>query len=274
MIRSMRPLSLAILAMVVIVLAGCGGGSSGSAVTVTETETVTVAAETAEAQAATESAETANEPSEPASDYMFVGGTPPNLANGDGEIAVVAIGRYDTDTQTLPYVLRNNTDTVIASVHMSGTAYDTNDQLVATGQDQGINPDAIPPGGLAVGYVYFGADLPDQKSYELETSGIPLAEVEFGGRADLTITDARIADGRIVGFGTNMTEATVTGPISFAAVCFDGTSAITRYVQAYGDKDQAAAGERVPFSIDLTDFGTSRPLLCDGWLLAGTGYAS
>lgn len=272
----MRPSSLAILAMVVILVAGCGGGSSSPAVTVTatETETVTVAAETAEVQAATEPAETASDPSEPALDFLFVGGTPPNLANGDGEIALVAVGPYDTDTQTLPYVLRNNTDTVIASVHVTGTAYDTNDQLVATGQDQGINPDAIPPGGLAVGYVYFGADLPDQTSYELETSGLPLAEVEFGGRADLTITNARITDGRIVGFGTNMTEATVTGQISFAAVCFDGTSAITRYVQAYGDKDQAAAGERVPFSIDLTDFGTSRPLLCDGWLLAGTGYAS
>lgn len=186
-------------------------------------------------------------------------------------LAVVAKGPYDN---YLPIVLRNNTKQALAAVHVAGTATDAAGRLLVTGRDQGIQPEVIPPGGLAIGYVFLGGTkLPASARFKLDVRSIPANRVTFQADVDVPIKTIRYVGGQVVGVGKNTTGKKVSGPISIYAACFDGANRFVVFASSYGDKDVAQPGEEVPFTVDLTVFQTQSAPVCAHLLVSARGYS-
>jgi len=70
--------------------------------------------------------------------------------------------------------------------------------LIAAGEDQGLQPNVVEAGELAIGYVYFeGATVPGNAEISLEATGEPLGE--FENIVGLTINEANSTPNTIVG---------------------------------------------------------------------------
>ncbi len=185
-----------------------------------------------------------------------------------GVLAVVAVGIYDGNT--LPFVVRNNTGQPVISLSASATAANPAGQLIATGGDQGLNPNLVRPGGLSIGYLYFGGvELPEDTAFELEVDGVPAGEEQFENQRDLEVVEAAYVDGRVVGTLNNGYGETLTGPFSVQLACFDQSGALLDADRSFTQKDSADPGEMVPFQ--APSFGS---LDCPLFLVAGSGFSN
>lgn len=199
-----------------------------------------------------------------------IGGVP-KLGGIPGKVSVVASGTYDN---YLPVVVKNNTKTAVADVSLSGVARSGTGKLLATGEDQGVQPEVVPPGGLAIGYVYFhGTKLPDGARFLIDVSSTPSSKVQFQTKIDVPIRTLRYVSGRVVGIAYNSMSKKVTGPLSVYAACLNAANRLVAFESGYADKDDLTPKQQAPFTLDLTSFGTQPAPTCRYLLVSMRGYS-
>jgi hypothetical protein len=166
-------------------------------------------------------------------------------------------------------VIRNNADAGVSHVDLSAVARNSSGNVVATGSSQGCEPAQIKPGDPALGYIYFGADkaLPPVGARYTFAADTTAADTSPFNTASVKIDEANNTGQAIVGTATNKTGATLTGPYSVTAYCFDarGTLVATHGAFAEPDSDLASNGT-VSFTVDL--YGEQ----CPSYLVGSSGY--
>lgn len=205
-----------------------------------------------------------------ARDSLFVhGNNSPQLPPGEiGKVSVIAFGKMQGTI--LPIILRNNTATYVTRIEVSGIARGGDGGMLATGGDQGIDPNLVQPGEVAFGYVYFGdVTLPEGTTFEFQTEFEPAGSSfeEFENTRDLEVTEVSLVENRIVGLMRNQYAEVVTGPIGVAAMCFDAAGQLLGHHNSYTDQDTVAAGATVAYQIDLYDDP------CPVFLVMGSGFS-
>ena len=183
-----------------------------------------------------------------------------------GKLSVVAVGPYDG--RALPFVVRNNTGEPLLSPSATARALNPAGQMIATGGDQGIHPNLIRPGGLALGYVYLsGVQLAPDTTFDVEVTAKPPKQVRYEGKRDLNVEEAVFTDGRIVGTLSNPYNTTLTGPFQVQFACFDAAGQLTTGNMAFAETKEVAPGGTVPFQVP--SYGE---IDCPLFLVAGGGY--
>jgi hypothetical protein len=186
-------------------------------------------------------------------------------AGHQGQIEVVATGTYDGNT--LPVIVRNNSDKAISSIKVTATVKNAAGNLIAAGGDQGLRPGTLAPGDYALGYLYFdGAELPTDATFEFDVASTLASDDRFNAIYDLTIIEANYLDGRIVGFLQNDTDKTVQG-VGITVLCMDPQGAITGEQTGYLDKDEVVPRAKSAFQVDFYD------LTCETFVVAASGYS-
>ena len=194
-------------------------------------------------------------------------------AGTKNELSVVANGPYSDRTNIVPVVVHNNTSRPVTAVEVQGSARDANGALVGSGSSQGIQPAAIPPGGIGIGYVYFG-DAPNATQFSFTASAKPSKGPGRDFFAGLQITENNETEGerygtnrgQIIGTVVNPLTVTVTGPISVLALCLDPAGNPTTTVSGFAEGDDLAAGSTTTFSLDFYD------QTCPSYLVGASGY--
>lgn len=148
----------------------------------------------------------APEPAEPRASSYIGGNASPSLPTGEqGDVVVIKVGPYpgqESPTRgSLPLIVRNNTAEVVTQVSVSATARDSSDELIASGEDQRFHPDVVEPGEIAIGFIFFGPDvpLPEDASFEFHVTHEPASDDEFNNFRDLVVAEVSKPDSRIVG---------------------------------------------------------------------------
>lgn len=199
----------------------------------------------------------------------FIGGSALSLLppGEPGALSIVAIGPYDGTT--LPFVVRNNTGQTMISLSATGSALNAAGQLIATGGDQGLNPNLVRAGGLSLGYIYFGgAALAPDTTFEIEVEGVPADQEQFENQRDLNVVEAAYVDGRVVGTLSNGYTEPLFGPFGVKTACFDQTGALLELESVFAPEEDADSDEVVTFQAPL--FGTFD---CPLFLVAGGGFS-
>lgn len=285
--------ALALAAATTLALAACGSDTPDAASPITETATVTVtvtapspegqAADPGPTTAAEEDAEqsteteTRTEPapdSEAAPSELKAGGplggtaTVTDLDAGEpGVITAVHIGKFDPDSSVLPFIFRNNTDEAISHVDASATVRDADGKLTASGSSQGTTPTQIPPGGLAMSYIFLqDGQVPDDATVDFTFDASP-ADTSLFNTGDLTITEVESTGDGVVGTATNENDATLTGPYGVDIYCFDEAGTLIETHRGYAnERGDLQPGDAVSFS--ETFYGDP----CPTFLLGVSGY--
>lgn len=189
-----------------------------------------------------------------------------------GVLTVVAQGPYQQE-QSVPVVVRNNTARTAIRVSVSGTASSPSGRLLATGKDQGLNPNVVKPGEIAFGYVYFnGVHLPGSARFRFKVTKAPPDEVQFENRRDLVVVESHRVQERIVGTLRNGYGVRVIGPIQASVACFSSAGRLLYTANNFTDEDNVAARGTLPFQVDTTPpYGTSG-FSCPVYLVAASGY--
>jgi hypothetical protein len=213
----------------------------------------------------------------PPSSLAAVGGLPKLPAGAPGAIAIVLQGPYGSYSPgtILPVVLRNNTKRPVTGIHVTGPALDPKGRVLADGVEDEIQPTTVPPGGLAIGFVRFGgANLAKGTRFKLVVTDTPAAaDLGFTKQVDVPITSLRFARGRLTGIATNTTRKKVSRPVVVLAACFDRAGRLITLAKALGAKNSAAAGGKIPFTVDFTGGGKRPAPACKHVLASMTGYS-
>jgi hypothetical protein len=190
----------------------------------------------------------------------------------DGELAVVASGPPDQSGST-PVVISNATDDDVTRVSVAGTARDASGLVVASGESQGVEPETLPSGGTAIGYVYWGGSTPPAGStLKFEVSSEPSQGDDYEAVLEVTELNRVVANrfgsdtAQLVGTVRNPRSREVTGPIGVAAMCFGADGAPIGTSSTFTAQDTLQAGASASFAIDLFD----RP--CAAWLVGASGF--
>lgn len=181
----------------------------------------------------------------------YIGGTANvDLPAGEpGTISVVATGPYNGTI--LPVVLRNNSGKTAIRLKLSGRVRDSSGALIASGEDQGIDPRVVPPGGLAFGYVYFGGAKFDSSTSTVEIRADAETGVEEDYFKSLEITEVNLVGGQLIGIARNDSTKNVTGPISADVLCLTADGAVLSRQGTYADDDDLKPGQDTSFSINV-----------------------
>jgi len=203
---------------------------------------------------------------------LFVEGGQTHLPKGAaGKVAVVAeFGTGDgaqlgngpplilTD-QDIVFVLRNNTAHTQYGIQAQATVVNAAGQPLANEQDLGIQPWAVPHGGLAMGSFSFSSDtqgaFPAGSKLRITARGT--AGADPGSEIDVPIKSAKAFDPvqGIVGLGQNTTGHRVNGPIAVMWVCLNTTSRLTVFgTDDVPNLDWATPGQQIPFMVGVTDY--------------------
>ncbi len=262
-----------VMAGVALVLGGACSSTKPTAVTSntgpTPHSTTTTAApptSTATTTAAPTTTTVAAAPSNPPSLYL---GSPLNVPPGTpGQLGVVMNGQQ-TDSGTVPVVVRNNTSDALASLDVTGTAR-SGGTLVGSGDSQGLVPAIVKPGEWAFGYVYFQSKVPAGSTFEFTVSGSKLSDL-FQTPVDLQIPEVNMTQGAIgpslVGIVKNPSSSAVEYPVSVDVLCFQGTTLLSAQNGFTSGNAPVAAGGTGSFSVDL--LGS-----CPSWVAGSYGTAS
>lgn len=199
-----------------------------------------------------------------------LGGTakaPEYDAGAAGEISVVHVGEFDSDTSTLPFVFRNNTGEAIAHVDPTATARDGDGGLVGTGTGMGSSPAQVPDGGLGMSYIYFeSGDLPKDATFEFKFEASP-ADTSSYNTGDLQVAEVAAAEDGVIGTAVNNNGVTMTGPYSVTVFCFSDDGALESVKSSYTNEDSDLAdGDTASFSVDF--YGEK----CPTYLVGVRGY--
>lgn len=206
-----------------------------------------------------------------------IGGLPKLPPGPVGQIAVVAQGPYSVYStgKVLPVVIRNNTKRPVSGVHIAALAVDPKGRDLAPGEDDGIQPAVVPPGGVALGFLRFGGtNLPASTRYRFTVTDTPAgANVGFSAERDLVVS-GRYTGGHVAGTGTNTTRKRLTKPFVVLAACFDRAGRMLTFGKGFGAKAPAAPRKIVPFDIDFTRRGKLPAPACKHVLVSMIGYGA
>lgn len=214
----------------------------------------------------------ASPPPKPPRASPYVGGNAsPRLPAGTPHVlSVIARGPYN---QTVPIIVRNNTNRTVIRIAVSGTASTPGGKLLATGKDQGLHPNVVKPGEISYGYVYFNdAKLPANARYRFNLTSTAPADAQFENKRDLIVVESHRVQDSILGTLRNGYPVKVTGPIGVAVACFSSAGKLLYIASDYTDQDQVAAKQALPFQVDTTPPYGSTGLSCPAYLVAGSGY--
>jgi hypothetical protein len=203
-----------------------------------------------------------------ASAYVEGNASPPLPAGEPGEISVIAVGPRSSNSSSVDIVVRNNTDKIVRRIAVSAVARAKDGSLFASGGDQGFHPNVVRPGEIALGYVYFGAnvELSPDLTFEFEGTAQPADEDRYENIRDLEVVEASlVANKRVVGMLRNPYDKPVTGPIEAVVACFDSKGALLGYYSDFTDKETADSGATVPYQVDIRG-------PCPVFLVAGSGF--
>jgi hypothetical protein len=258
-----------------IVIGGCSGGSdvqSGSGPSTTQP------AGGSDSSKASGSEPTTPVPAEAApstSPFLFTQGAV-NVPAGDaGKLSVVGISVPAVDSigaTTVPVLVRNNTNTALDGIEVSGTARGPDGSLVGSGSSQNFEPNVLKPGQWGFGYIYFDTSIPPGSKVEATASGDEPGSDLFD-RIQLTINELNLVPGEFesssyVGILSNTNgKKAVSGP-SVTIGCFDAASNLLDVFTGYAD-GEAVPGGTASFSVDLYEAPA-----CAAVVAAASGYES
>ena len=250
-----------------LLLAGCGGDEASElAPDAQETDTEP------EAQEEETEPEAADEP-EPASDdpaahtSIYQEGVEPALDTVDGEVTVAAMAAMD-DSGSFPMIIHNGTDQAISRVEVSGAAVDADGTTVSSGSSQGFEPNLIEPGGIAIGYVYAGFDLPANLTLDQVIVDYTTGVGSFENIFAVDATEVSVSTERVTGTISNPHDVEVSGPISVGMACLDDSGTLMAVTGSFADRDGMEAGGTSTFTLD--SYG--REMNCAGLILAASGF--
>jgi hypothetical protein len=235
-------------------------------------------ADTAEEEAAVEEAEPEPEEAEaeeadPLPDVpaaytsIYQEGVEPTLETVDGEVTVAAIAAVD-DSGSFPMIIHNGTDQPISRVEVSGAAVDADGATVSSGSSQGFEPNVIEPGGIAIGYVYAGYDLPANITLEQINVDYTTGLGSFENIFAVDVTEVSVSPQRVTGTISNPHDVEVSGPISVGMACLDDSGTLIAVAGSFADRDGIEAGGTSTFTIDF--YGSE--MNCAGVILGSSGY--
>ncbi len=197
-------------------------------------------------------------------EFPYPGGEP-------GELSIVQQGVCRGAKQSVCLTVRNNTNEPVAYVNATGVARVADGSMFAAGKGTSFEPKYVLPGELVFGSVYFGADLPDGVTYDLEVQALE-QPARSNAQGDLLVSEASFiktdSDSyyrwRVVGQLKNTTDKVVTGPIGADVLCFSTDGSWERAI-SFTDKSEAEPGQMIPFQIQLLDD-------CPSYLIMASGY--
>jgi hypothetical protein len=257
-----------------LLLAGCGG--DGAPDPEPEAQDADAAAEAAEDE---DVANTADEPEpapdepEPASDdpaaytSIYQEGVEPLLDTVDGEVTVAAMAAVD-DSGSFPMIIHNGTDQAISRVEVSGAAVDADGTTLSSGSSQGFEPNLIEPGGIAIGYVYAGFDLPANVTLEQVSVDYTTGVGSFENIFAVDVTEVSVSTQRVTGTISNPHDVEVSGPVSVGMACLDDSGTLLAVTGSFADRDGMEAGGTSTFTIDF--YGDE--MNCAGVIMAASGF--
>ncbi|MGO3255495.1 FxLYD domain-containing protein [Glutamicibacter ardleyensis] len=198
----------------------------------------------------------------------LAGNAKPKFKPGtEGQVDVVATGpvKGQHGMTTIVVAIRNSTNESITSIDVAGVAKDKSGKIIGSGSSQGFNPSSVPAGGIGLGYVYFGSDIPSSSKIDFTVASQPVqGEAYF---QDLTVDQANVVGKSITGQATNNSELTLNGPYGVQVTCFDEKG---KLLSTYGDFGKPDAdlkpGQSISFQVD--QYGGS----CPTFLLGASGY--
>jgi hypothetical protein len=205
------------------------------------------------------------------SEYFKTNASIPYAEGEPGKLSVVLQGICYDSKQSVCLVVRNNTAVPVGLVQANGVARAPDGTMLAVGESQGFRPKYVKPGEIALGYVYFGVDLPAKATYEIELSARD-EEAASEGLGDLKVAEAAVSKvagdsyttGRVLGMLRNPGNVPVTGPIEVEVYCFEKDGLWKSYSN-FTPKDRAEPGGTVPFQVDLHG-------PCPTYLIAASGF--
>jgi len=205
--------------------------------------------------------------SEGLGESRYLGGDGEALIPGgaESELSVVLVGRYDGNS--LPLVVRNNTDQEVADVSVSAVARGADNALLATGGDHEFKPNNLVPGDVTMGFIYFdGAELPPGVTFEFDVSASEPSDGSFS-RRDFVVDEAALVGDRVVGVLSNPHSEDLRGPFNVYLLCLGDDGSVLGFHQDYTDKEAASPGETVPFQVTM--YGE---VSCPHFIVAASGY--
>jgi len=204
----------------------------------------------------------------------LVGTANPTVPEGvKGQLDVVANGPLDENSGSVPVAVRNNTGRAVTAVEVQGSARDSSGALVGSGSSQGLEPAAIAPGEIGIGYVFFSGKAPNASQFTFTTTSKPSKGPGRDYFAGVSVAEHNKTEenngfltGHIVGTVVNPLQVTVTGPISVLAMCFDANGQPTKTVSGFAEGDELAIGASTTFSADYYESP------CPAYLVGASGY--
>jgi hypothetical protein len=198
---------------------------------------------------------------------LYTDGAEPDLNTTDGEVTVAAIASID-GSGSFPMIIHNGTGQPISRVEVSGAAVGSDGTTVSSGTSQGFQPNVIEPGGIGIGYVYAGFDLPDDVTLEQISIDYTDGLGRFENITAVDATDVSASAERVTGTLINPHDVEVDGPISVALACLDDGGALVSVHSTFADRDAIDPGGSSTFTVD----SYSRTFDCAGIILGASGY--
>lgn len=212
------------------------------------------------------------EPADARASAVVQGNISPDFGPGEpGQLSVVAVGTAQEEGETrVPFVVRNNTASVVYNVEATGRVNDAGGQPIGSGSSQGFEPAALEPGHIGFGYVYISAGVSPSSTVEVTATG-DSEESTFGGGVAMALGAPNLIDGQfgkeILGEVINGTDAPVSGPVSVLVLCVDQAGTLSGNFDGYTDGDaDIPAGGVATYSVDLFDDP------CPTFLVGASGY--
>ena len=199
----------------------------------------------------------------------LAGNANPDFPAGEaGKVDVVASAPIKVNAAglvTLPVALRNGTNESITSVELTGAAMDESGKILASGRSQGFSPAVVPAGAVALGYVFFDAELPVTAKLEFTVASKPLKGDPYF--QDLKVDQANAVGTSVTGKATNTSKNTLNGPYGVHVTCFDAEGSLMGSQIGYASPDaDLASGQSVTFQVDFYN----EP--CPTFLVGASGY--
>lgn len=189
-----------------------------------------------------------------------------------GAVSVVAYGASDPMSSSVPFVVRNNTETDVFDVRVSAVAKDASGRVLVAGDDQGIRPFHIEPGTLGIGHIYFdGVTVPPDATLEFRVESTPQDELRYTRTRDLEIAEASIFEDRIVGQIENPQDGDIEGLIGVTVTCFDLSGFPLGDYWEFVETNRFSPGQLLPFQATLYGVQTEG---CPAFMVASNGQCA
>lgn len=184
----------------------------------------------------------------------------------DGALSLLARGKYQEGAVAV--VVRNNTEKTYSTVDVSGEVRDANGKVTQVVNGLQFYPSPIPPGGLALGQVYFDQPVNEGDQVKLKVKGTELSSFSLDSFPLELVEYNVLEDGRVTGSVRNNSEQTTTNRGYTILMCFnEGTNPVWSDI---GSIDEGLApGEVAAF--EFGQFG-GIPVSCDRYLFAAYSY--